>query len=104
MKKYLMELRELNIVDMNISLQRDGSDALEWKTMWEISEKNSVGGDVEVSWVDTDLEVKGLVVVKWVGVTNLENVRDNLVLFPSEAHVKSNVSSRDQVDVEVPAK
>ena len=104
-----MELRELNVVDVDISLQRNSLNGLEWKTMWEVGKENSVGGDVEVSWVNTDLEIKSLVVVKWVGMTDLASPSivklgvhsDDLVLLPSETDVKSNVSSREQVDGEV---
>lgn len=67
-----MELRILNIVNVNFSFEIDSLNAFKGKTMWEVSEKNSVGGDVEVSWVDTDLQVEGLVVVKWVGVGDLK--------------------------------
>lgn len=104
-----MELRILNIVNVNFSFEIDSLNAFKGKTMWEVSEKNSVGGDVEVSWVDTDLQVEGLVVVKWVGVGDLVSPCiinfsvdcHNLLLLESEVDVKSDVSTGDQVDDKV---
>lgn len=104
-----MERREGDVADMNISVERDGLDWFKWKTMWEISKKDSVASDMEVSWVDTNLDVKVLIVVQWVGVADLISPGvvqlgvhgDNLVLLPSEVDVEGDVGSGDQVDLEV---
>lgn len=120
-----VESFEVNLVNMNVSLQSDGLNRLVWVTMWVVGEVMTVHRDLKlntvnykikyvktymvISSVNLDAKVEVLRVVKWVFVTDFWSphstelgVHDNDVfMMETEVDMKNNIWSAQKLDGKV---
>ena len=104
-----VESFEVNLVNMNVSLQSDGLNRLVWVTMWVVGEVMTVHRDMVISSVNLDAKVEVLRVVKWVFVTDFWSphstelgVHDNDVfMMETEVDMKNNIWSAQKLDGKV---
>lgn len=104
-----VESFEVNLVNVDVSLESDGLDRLIWVSVWVISEVMSVDSNMVVSSMNFDGQMEVLRVVKGVLVTEFWSPHsvelgvhsDNVLMMEAEVDMENNVWSTQQFNSKV---